>query len=69
MKNVLNNELFFFIQVPFCCNLNVKLVSLRMVILGSSLFYNTSARLERHECGTNDKGSTRVLNEEYERDE
>ena len=34
--------------------------SLTLFENGSSLFYNTSARHERHECDTNDTSATRV---------
>ena len=35
---------------------------------GSSLFYNTNARHERHECNTSNTNATRAQNEGYERD-
>ena len=36
--------------------------------LGSSLFYNTSARYKWHECDTNDMSATRVKHERHECD-
>ena len=37
-----------------------------LIYLRSSLIYNTSARLERHECNTSDTNATRVRHQRHE---